>query len=255
MRVRRALSRLLVLFPVLLLLSLPAAAQAPGTGLRGTRHDFAGFGSPGSGLCTYCHTPHRAASTALLWNHRLSPNVFQWDVPSTTAGTPFPTFRGDTYQGPTTKCLSCHDGSVAIGDVNWWNGDRGSFPQGRLSPRDPATIGLGGSLAGNHPVAMPYPFRQARSTYNGVRTGPAIALRCQPRLASPLPRQWQCYRGPALMTGIECLATIQPVRWTQVSSGLLGVGRLCLQPTPATRQRRRHLPRGVAAFDREPGCC
>ena len=149
------------LLAILILLALPAAAQAPGTGLRGTRHDFSGFGSPGSGLCTYCHTPHRAASTSLLWNHRLSPNVFQWDVPSTTAGTPFPTFRGDTYQGPTTKCLSCHDGSVAIGDVNWWSGDRGSFPQGRLSPRDPATIGLGGSLAGNHPVAMPYPFRQA----------------------------------------------------------------------------------------------
>ena len=177
MRVPRALSRLLLSFTVVILLSLPAAAQAPGTGLRGTRHDFSGFGSPGSGLCTFCHTPHRAATTTLLWNHRLSPNVFQWDVPSTTAGTPFPTFRGDTYQGPTTKCLSCHDGSVAIGDVNWWNGDRGSFPQGRLSPRDPATIGLGGSLAGNHPVAMPYPFRQARSTYNGVRTGPAIALR------------------------------------------------------------------------------
>ena len=102
------------LLAILILLALPAAAQAPGTGLRGTRHDFSGFGSPGSGLCTYCHTPHRAASTSLLWNHRLSPNVFQWDVPSTTAGTPFPTFRGDTYQGPTTKCLSCHDGSVAI---------------------------------------------------------------------------------------------------------------------------------------------
>ena len=159
------------LLAILILLALPAAAQAPGTGLYGTKHDFSGFGSPASGLCTYCHTPHRAASTPLLWNHRLSPNVFRWDVPSTTAGTPFPTFRGDTYRGPTTKCLSCHDGSVAIGDVGWWSGERGSFPQGRLAPRDPATIGLGGQLGGNHPVAMPYPFRQARSTYNGVRTG------------------------------------------------------------------------------------
>lgn len=232
------------LLAILILLALPAAAQAPGTGLRGTRHDFSGFGSPGSGLCTYCHTPHRAASTSLLWNHRLSPNVFQWDVPSTTAGTPFPTFRGDTYQGPTTKCLSCHDGSVAIGDVNWWSGDRGSFPQGRLSPRDPATIGLGGSLAGNHPVAMPYPFRQARSTYNGVRTGTAIALRdWQPDPTTLGIRLFKddgaghITAGPALTrTGIECSSCHDPHNRDSVDGRFLlgylgGVGTeyLCLK--------------------------
>src|SRR5574342_770768 len=117
---------------MLALVPLRAAAQAPGTGLRGSKHDFSGFGSPASGLCTYCHTPHRAASTRLLWNHRLSPNVFQWDVPSTTAGTPFPTFRGDTYRGPTAKCLSCHDGSVAIGDIAWWNEGKPGAPLDNL---------------------------------------------------------------------------------------------------------------------------
>lgn len=229
---------------MLALVPLRAAAQAPGTGLRGSKHDFSGFGSPASGLCTYCHTPHRAASTRLLWNHRLSPNVFQWDVPSTTAGTPFPTFRGDTYRGPTAKCLSCHDGSVAIGDVGWWSGERGTFPQGRLSPRDPATIGPGGQLGGNHPVAMPYPFRQARSTYNGVRTGTGIVLRdWQPDPTTLGIRLFQddgagnVTAGPALTrTGIECSSCHDPHNRASVDDRFLlghlgGVGTeyLCLK--------------------------
>jgi len=202
----------------LLLGPAAAAAQAPATGVRGTKHDFSGFGSPASGLCTFCHTPHRASSTTLLWNHRLSPNTFQWDVPSTTAGTPFPTFKGDTYRGPTAKCLSCHDGSVATGDVGWWSGAPATFPPGRISGRDPNNVGLGGNLAGNHPVAMPYPYRQARSTYNGVRTGPAIILReWQPDPTTLNIRLFHddgagnITAGPAFArTGIECSSCHDP---------------------------------------------
>ena len=50
------------------------------------------------GLCTFCHTPHKALSTLLLWNHTLSTNSFRWDMAATTAGTTFPTFKGDTYK-------------------------------------------------------------------------------------------------------------------------------------------------------------
>jgi doubled CXXCH motif protein len=225
---------------------LPGAAwaQAPGTGIRGTKHDFAGFGTPASGLCTFCHTPHRASSTTLLWNHRLSLNTFQWDVPSTTAGTPFPFFKGDTYRGPSAKCLSCHDGSVATGDVGWWNGDRGSFPQGRIPPRDPSNIGLGGNLAGNHPVAMPYPYRQARNTYNNVRTGSAINLReWQPDPTTLGIRLFHddggggIVAGPATVrTGIECSSCHDPHNRASVDDKFLlgylggtGTEYLCLK--------------------------
>ena len=196
----------------------PAVAQAPGTGIRGTRHDFAGQGSPASGLCTFCHTPHRASSTRLLWNQRLSPNTFHWDVPSTTAGTPFPTFRSDTFGGPTIKCLSCHDGSVAVGDVGWWNGAPENFAQGRIGVLNPANIGAGGNLTGNHPVAMPYPYRQARNTYNGVRTGREVALRdWQPDPTTLGVRLYhddgfgRVANGPAVgRTGMECSSCHDP---------------------------------------------
>lgn len=163
---------------------LSAFALAPplvwaqiGDGIQGTDHDFSGTGSPPTGLCTFCHTPHKAQSQALLWNHTLSQNTFSWTDAATTAGTLYPTFQGDTYQGATAKCLSCHDGSVAIGDIGWWNAagpvnlDSTTHGQG-----DTVNVGFGGDMTGNHPVAMPFPFNNASSTYNGSTTGAGITL-------------------------------------------------------------------------------
>lgn len=149
----------------------PAVAWAQG-GITGTDHDFSAKGG-GVGLCTFCHTPHKALQTLLLWNHKLSTNTFSWDVPSTTAGTTYPSFKGDTYKGPTAKCLSCHDGSVAVGDIAWWNGGAPGAPldNTKHGAGDAANVGLGGAMAGNHPVAMPYPYQQAKNTYNGSTTG------------------------------------------------------------------------------------
>lgn len=168
--------KMLLIGAGLAVLGSGAAQAAPGDGIAGTAHDFSAKGG-GVGLCTFCHTPHKALSTKLLWNHTLSTNTFSWDVPTTTAGTQFPTFKGDTYKGPTAKCLSCHDGSVAIGDIAWWQEgkppilDNDTHGQG-----DTFNVGFGGNMAGNHPVAMPYPYQQALNTYNGVTTGSQAVL-------------------------------------------------------------------------------
>jgi Zn-finger protein len=180
-------------------LALPGVAMAaPGTGIAGTDHDFAakylttqtdGAGNwlataQSVGLCSYCHTPHSAQSTALLWNHKLSSNSFTWDDATTAGGTPYPTLGGSTYKGPTVKCLSCHDGSVAIGDVSLYRESKGSvfntYQVGtpvaanggvNTAPNIIKKIGAGGQMGGNHPVGMPYPFNQTASSYNGQTTG------------------------------------------------------------------------------------
>lgn len=168
----------------------PAIAwAAAGDGLLGTAHDFSNKSVTGgngetfnTGLCTFCHTPHRAISTLLLWNHTLSTATYSWDVPKTTAGTTFPTFTGDTYKGPTAKCLSCHDGSVAIGDVAWFGEGKPAAPLDTTKHTWPDTFNVGatggtlGSMKGNHPVAMPYPYLNAKNTYNGVTTGDGAVL-------------------------------------------------------------------------------
>ena len=162
-------------------------SETPGGGLTGTIHDFvtghfASSNTTAVGQCTFCHTSHGALSTNLLWNHTLSGQTYQWDVPATTAGTLFPVFADNQWNGPTAKCLSCHDGTVAVGAVNWFDsgfGRPGSHGPQILNPRTAGLQGLStGHGAGNiailsgvHPVAMPYPYGGVGSTYNGTTTG------------------------------------------------------------------------------------
>lgn len=149
----------------------PFAMAAPGDGFSGSEHDGSAHGKP---PCLNCHTPHQGKTTSLIWNHTLSTQSFSWDEPSTTAGTNYPTFAGDTYTGMSGKCLSCHDGSVAVTDGQWF--EAGTLPTGGFTVPFPYQVGLAGNMSGGHPVAMPYPVNGAPSTYNGSTTGPAATL-------------------------------------------------------------------------------
>jgi predicted CXXCH cytochrome family protein len=164
-----------------------ASEAGPGTGFSCSPHDFSGANGTGSGgdpattgACTFCHTPHRALQTKLLWNHNVSSNTFTWsDSTETVGGTPMPSIAS-TWTGPTKLCLSCHDGSVAIGDIAWFNEQSFSGSPIATTPSnhngDKFQIATAaGDLKGNHPVAFPYPnFNSAGSTYNGVTTGASV---------------------------------------------------------------------------------
>jgi hypothetical protein len=229
----------------------------PGSGISGSAHDFTGGGvlpapSTAIGVCTYCHTPHKALSTLLLWNHTLSTNTFQWDVPATTAGTVFPKFVGNTYQGATAKCLSCHDGSVAIGDIAWFQESSHTGANALDTTKHTSgefNIGPGGNMAGNHPVAMPFPFNQQKSSYNTTTTGNAIILtEWQPDPTTLTSAKIRLFNddgsgaitaGPVIgKTGIECSSCHDPHNKAAVDDlflrGMLtgnsqASGYLCLQ--------------------------
>jgi hypothetical protein len=191
------------------------AQTAPGGGIKGTKHDWSAAsgttlllwqngtsttpttyntgvayidqatGKQGTqkitiGLCTKCHTPHQAVSTNLLWNHTLASTEYEWDVPATTAGTVYPKFKGDTYKGASTKCLSCHDGLMASTDGMWFNRQRvtGSsyvctVSATNLCLNSGHEVAEGAEMSGSHPVAFPYPYNNGPSLYNGVTTGGA----------------------------------------------------------------------------------
>jgi hypothetical protein len=129
------------------------------------------------GQCTKCHTPHQAKSTSLLWNHTLQSITYKWDDPATTAGTAYATFKGDTYKGPTTKCLSCHDGLLSSTDGMWFNRANTSGSKYVAAPGTLNTgheVAEGTSMNKTHPVAMPYPVNGVSNTYNFVKNGAAI---------------------------------------------------------------------------------
>jgi predicted CXXCH cytochrome family protein len=141
------------------------------------------------GICVFCHTPHKGASSLLLWNHKFSSNNYAWqDVGTngkTTGGTLYPT-NLQSWSGSTRKCLSCHDGTVSIGMQYWSNAsadpvvvmDGTDQTAGKLS--NPAYIipdaATGANLSGNHPVGVPYSYDNQASTYNGITTGPDVRL-------------------------------------------------------------------------------
>jgi doubled CXXCH motif protein len=178
-------ARILTLVALALAPAVAWCQPTPGSGLAGTAHDFTPATNTATtqpvGLCTFCHTPHRALATQLLWNHTLSISNFSWDVPTTTAGTNYARFTGDTYKGPTAKCLSCHDGTVAVGNIAWYKeGNPGILNPTQHAWPDAFNVGATdnspGAMKGNHPVAMPYPYGNAANTYNGSTTGAGATL-------------------------------------------------------------------------------
>ena len=64
-----------------------------------------------SETCVFCHTPHNAAPAGALWNRR-APGTTYTPYTSSTA-------RGNAGQpnGASLLCLSCHDGTIALGEL------------------------------------------------------------------------------------------------------------------------------------------
>jgi len=121
-------------------------------------------------ICVFCHTPHGAQATQLLWNHTATTvTTYSWGVPATTAGTTLPTTG---FSALTLRCLSCHDGSVAIGSLtNLPNGVASVTMNGGVNniPAGPTRMGNGGVMTGHHPLGIPYAGTTAGSvTYNGI---------------------------------------------------------------------------------------
>jgi hypothetical protein len=132
-------------FACVLLFAVFAGAQAttPTTDVLGV-HDMSSSASPLHGnnanACIYCHAPHNALSAAPLWNQTLSTKEYiLYPNSSSTPSTP-------TKVGAASlRCLSCHDGSVAVGRT-------AAF--GTLQMTGDLSANMGVQLEGSHPFSM-----------------------------------------------------------------------------------------------------
>lgn len=182
-------------------LSMTVPAQAM------SGHEVLGAREPNQELCIACHTPHRAPSSRLLWNHQLSANTFSWsDWAKTTGGTTLPK-NIHAWSGSSKMCLSCHDGSVAVGAIY---SRTPPFNNGKLSGGwNVANAAKTGDLQGNHPIAIPYPYDGVKNTYNGITSGDdAVASGW---VAKPL--KVKLYQDPDVQSnnhGIECATCHDP---------------------------------------------
>lgn len=99
-------------------------------------------------ICVFCHTPHNANPAVGLWNHPVNSNSYT----VYTTGT----IRGDVLQpsGSTKLCLSCHDGTIALGSLVTATDIIpmvGTAADGTLPTN---TTNLGTDLRNDHPVSI-----------------------------------------------------------------------------------------------------
>jgi len=108
-------------------------------------------------ICIFCHTPHNAAPQVPLWN-RANPRTHYRIYESSTTDA-----RIDQPSGPSKMCLSCHDGSMALGNVLSRPATHPIVMTARTIP--PGTTDLTNDLSDDHPIG----FRYDRSLSNADR--------------------------------------------------------------------------------------
>lgn len=132
-------------------------------GILGTKHDLSVTGGgtiravSEDEVCVFCHTPHGATSELPLWNHQLSTAFYT--LPDTTGWPALLTTVQQPDKG-SRLCLSCHDGTVAIGALVNMPGP-GSFSSvtmqgvggGGVMPVT-AYGYIGTDLSGMHPISI-----------------------------------------------------------------------------------------------------
>ncbi len=93
-------------------------------------------------ICIFCHTPHNAAPRTPLWNKEIKPVNYILYSSTTLAARP------SQPNGPSRLCLSCHDGTIALGAV--LNPAGGISTTGEI--RQQYLIGT--VLSGDHPISF-----------------------------------------------------------------------------------------------------
>lgn len=115
-------------------------------------------------ICVFCHTPHNSSPSAPLWN-RASYGQTYIPYTSTTAKATFGQPTGDSK-----LCLSCHDGTIALGMV-LSRGATAVTMQGGVTVLPAGKSKLGTDLSDDHPVSFTYDA--ALATADGQLKSPA----------------------------------------------------------------------------------
>jgi predicted CXXCH cytochrome family protein len=127
----------------------------------GTKHNLSTSGtgsikakSEGQ-ICVFCHTPHVPTGFAAdqLWNHQLSKQ--NYTLYSSDYLTSLNYAAGNQPNSRSKMCLSCHDGTIAIGAVYNDNGVKSiTMVNGTTTMPVSSSSNLGTSLADDHPVGF-----------------------------------------------------------------------------------------------------
>lgn len=99
-------------------------------------------------VCIFCHTPHNASPIRPLWNRTMP----------TSSYTVYTSRSLDAHPGQPTGasklCLSCHDGTIAVGSV--FSRDQVIQMVGGVTVLPPGASNLDTDLSDDHPISFQY---------------------------------------------------------------------------------------------------
>lgn len=128
--------------------AMQLSAASSKLALVGSQHDLTATGggpvkSAVADTCLFCHAPHNVIPNVTpLWDHTLSSQSY-----TTYSSSTYGSGAQTPGAGSSKLCLSCHDGTVAVGLTV----TQGLIPTtGSMA----ATDVLGSNLTGSHPVSM-----------------------------------------------------------------------------------------------------
>jgi predicted CXXCH cytochrome family protein len=106
-----------------LIMAAPPIALA-GT-IANTKHDLSSTSTAAiksttqRDTCVFCHVSHNGQPAAFrpLWSHSLTTQNLTWNPTTTVRGTVLPTSITSNQLAGSRACMSCHDGTVALGDL------------------------------------------------------------------------------------------------------------------------------------------
>ena len=135
---------------VVLALMAPAATAV----LSSSKHNLSVSG-PGtikatgeSQICVFCHTPHSAAPNSPLWNRRSPGSTYTPYSSSTAVAIP------GQPSGASILCLSCHDGTIALGEI--LSSTTPISLAGGVTTMPVGAGRLGTDLSDDHPISFAY---------------------------------------------------------------------------------------------------
>jgi predicted CXXCH cytochrome family protein len=146
--------RKLLLICAVLTLGLTAQAQNSADVLGAHNLSASGTGPVKGALdpCLYCHAPHSGvgAPSGALWSQTLSSRTYS----TYTSTTLHNTSQQPTLGADSSLCLSCHDGTVAVGQTQ-------PYGQIKMTGTMNASDVFGTNLQGSHPFSMKTPLVDA----------------------------------------------------------------------------------------------
>ncbi|MHC4427729.1 MAG: cytochrome c3 family protein [Planctomycetota bacterium] len=142
------------ILPILLALLAASVAWAQGRSVVDTVHNLSSSGpgmirATGEGeVCIFCHTAHGGSATVPLWNRREA--VAPYTIYTSSA------LDAETGQptGSSKLCLSCHDGTIALGSV--LSRDQVIQMASGITTLPPGSSNLGTDLSDDHPISFRY---------------------------------------------------------------------------------------------------